>query len=63
MLVLLVSGIVSTVLGLALEGQGGDSWIEVQEVHVRNTGHLSLLLRDIMQCWLHVPPNVSFDLR
>jgi hypothetical protein len=28
-IVLLISGIVSTVLGLALEGQGGDSWIEV----------------------------------
>lgn len=29
MIVLLISGVVSTVLGLALEGQGGDSWIEV----------------------------------
>ena len=28
-IVLLISGVVSTVLGLALEGQGGDSWIEV----------------------------------
>lgn len=28
-IVLLISGVVSTVLGLALERQGGDSWIEV----------------------------------
>ena len=29
MIVLLISGVVSTALGLALEGQSGDSWIEV----------------------------------
>ncbi len=27
---LLVAGVISTVLGLVLEGQGGDSWIEVR---------------------------------